>query len=268
MSTPDRSAWDRYVEQFHENRPGITETVLGTARARGSTPYEWLAAAVDGAGGTLLDLACGSAPLAPLIGTDRWIGLDRSESELRTAHRRHPDGALVRADAGHLPLRDRSVESVACSLALMTLPSLEPVVDELARVMRTGGSLALLLPTGAPVSLRDRVRYARLSLTFRARPDQFPNPVATRDTARLLAAGGYTVTSDERLRFACRIDDEAGADALVDSFYLPDVTPERLVAARLLVRRWLGTDIGIPLRRVVATSNGVVATSSRRDDPG
>jgi SAM-dependent methyltransferase len=261
VSPPERSTWDRYVEQFHDNRPGITETVLGAGRARGSTPYEWLAAAVDDPGGTLLDLACGSAPLAPLVGADRWIGLDRSDAELRTAQHRHPDGTLVRADASRLPLRDRSVESVACSLALMALPSLELVVDELARVTRVGGRLALLLPTGAPLSLRDRGRYARLSLTLRARPDQFPNPVAMRDTARLLAAGGYTVTRDERIRFAYRITDEAGADALVDSFYLPGVTPERLLAARLVVRRWRGTDIGIPLRRIVATG-------SRLDDSG
>ncbi|MGZ8765673.1 MAG: class I SAM-dependent methyltransferase [Acidimicrobiia bacterium] len=253
MTVPDRRSWDRYIDGFHTRRPGITETVLGACRADGLTPYRWLATSVGGTDATLLDLACGSAPLAPILGP-RSLGIDRSESELRLARARHPDQSLVRADASHLPLPDRSIDAVLCSLALMVLAPLEAVIDELARVSRSGGTLAVLLPSTSPLSARDRSRYARLAFALRARPAQFPNPAAMHDLHRLLEAGGYRVGRDDQVRFAYAIADDAAADALVDSFYLPNVTDERLAAGRRTARRWTGTDLGIPLRRVSATS--------------
>ncbi len=247
------AGWGHYIDDFHATRPGITETVLGECRADGANPYQWLAGGLRPGPGTVLDVACGSGPLAPLLSANSWIGLDRSEAELRTALRLHAGVALVRATADALPLPDRSVDSVVCSLALMVLTPLEPAIDELARVTRSGGTLAVLLPARRPLSLRDQSRYARLFLALRTQPAQFPNPDAMRDSHRLLAGGGFEVQSDEQIRFAYPIANTGTADALVDSFYLPDIGSRRIEAARRSVRRWTGSDLGIPLRRIVAT---------------
>jgi ubiquinone/menaquinone biosynthesis C-methylase UbiE len=162
---------------------------------------------------------------------------------------------LVRGDASRLPLADRSVDCVACSLALMVLTPLERAADEVARVTRPGGTLALLLPASRPVSTLDRVRYARLAVALRCRPVRFPHPAALRDLHRILEARGYRVASDEQLRFSYPVVDEAAADAIVTSFYLPGIPEPRRTVARGIARRWIGTDLGVPLRRVSAVDD-------------
>lgn len=253
MTPPDRSPWDGYVDHFHAHHPGITETVLGACRSRGDTPYRWLADAVSGSGPVRLDLACGSAPLTPFMIGGQAIGVDRSEAELQVASERHPGSIFVRGDASRLPFPERSIDCVASSFALMVLTPLEQVVDELARVTRPGGNLAVLLPTTRPLSMQDRMRYASLTVVLRSSPARFPNPAAGRDLGRVLEARGYRVDRDERVRFSYPVIDEAAAGALVESFYLPDVSDRRREAARRTVRRWIGSDLGIPLRRVLAT---------------
>jgi len=255
VTPPDRSPWDGYVDRFHTHHPGITETVLGACRSDGETPYLWLADAVSGSGPVRLDLACGSAPLTPFVTGRQAIGVDRSEAELRVASERHPGSTFVRGDASRLPFPGRSIDCVACSFALMVLTPLEGVADELARVTRPGGILAVLLPTTRPLSMRDRMRYAGLTVVLRSSPARFPNPTAERDLVRVLEARGYRVDRDERIRFAYPVVDAAAADALVESFYLPDVAERRRAAARRTVRRWIGSDLGIPLRRVLATAD-------------
>lgn len=61
----DPEDWDGYLAAFHADRAGITETIFTAATDDGgATPYAWLRdAAPRDDGGTVLDLACGSAPL-------------------------------------------------------------------------------------------------------------------------------------------------------------------------------------------------------------
>ncbi len=250
---PDQTAWNGYVESFHAHAPGITETVLAPCRADGATPYEWLAESVDPSASTVLDLACGSAPLAQVIGTGRIIGIDRSEAELAVARAHHP-APLVRGDAARLPFPARSVDTVTCSFALMVATPLDEIADEIARVTRRGGGLSVLLPARGPLSMRDRIRYASLAVRLGSRPARFPNPTAGHDLVRVLAERGYRVDHDESVRFAYPIVDEAAADAFVASCYLPDIPDRRRDAGRQSARRWIGSDLGLPLRRVSATA--------------
>ncbi len=47
VPTPRARDWDRYVAEYHDARPGITEDVLADARDdRGRSPYDWLVEAV------------------------------------------------------------------------------------------------------------------------------------------------------------------------------------------------------------------------------
>jgi SAM-dependent methyltransferase len=111
------------------------------------------------AGIRLLDLGCATGRHSRLL-AERGvapIGLDVAAAFLAVARGAAPDVAFVRGDARRLPLADASVD-VAISLcqggfgltggpaAADVVPGVEPdlvVLDELRRVLRPGGRLAL-----------------------------------------------------------------------------------------------------------------------------
>ncbi|NUR05351.1 MAG: class I SAM-dependent methyltransferase, partial [Streptomyces sp.] len=80
-------SWPGYLAAFHQQRPGVTEAVLSHAHHEGRTPYQWLLEAVP-AHGSVLDLACGSAPLWPALRGRRCLGVDASAAELALARSR------------------------------------------------------------------------------------------------------------------------------------------------------------------------------------
>jgi SAM-dependent methyltransferase len=241
------AAWGPYLAAFHAERPGITEAVLG--RAAGD-PYGWVLEAVPDTG-RVVDVACGSGPLASRTG-GRWVGVDRAAEEVALARWRTP--AVARADATALPLADASAGAVVCSMALLLLEPLGAALAEVRRVLAPGGRLVVLLPATSPLTLRDRLRYGRLLLALGQRHLPFPGSELLDRPGPLLAAAGLRLRGDARRRFAYPVDDPAGADRFVRSLYLPDVAPERAAAATAVARRWVGAELGLPLRRLVAES--------------
>jgi len=140
--------------------------------------------------GIALDAACGtgrhSAYLASLGHT--VIGVDSSAAMLERAREKVPDGTFHAADLHDLPLPDDHVDVVVCALALMHVPEIEPVLAELVRVLRPGGSLVisdwriLIGDTGLPV--------------VKARPDGSPGYMPSwnrrrANTSRLPSASAY-----------------------------------------------------------------------------
>ena len=254
--TPHRdSTWASYLERFHAERPGITERILSRCRAHGLDPYEWCAQPMVGRQGPILDLACGSGPLADRV--EGWIGADTSAAELGAANdlRRMP---LVRASATRLPIRRSALDAAVSSMGLQIIDPVAEALAELARVLRPGGRAALLLPAGGPVPWRHALTYGRLQFALRQRI-QYPNDDILRPEAlhRASAAVGLHVTSDERLAFTLPLDTVAHADELLASLYLPDVDPHRLAAGRRVLDRRIGGALTIPLRRVVLDRTGV-----------
>jgi SAM-dependent methyltransferase len=98
--------------------------------------------------GTLLDVGCGSRPFAPLfVGfAERYLGLDLPDSPEFSVGR--PD---VFGDAGRLPVRSGSVDTVV-SLSMFDLVH-EParVLAEMRRVLAPGGVLIVEFVQTAPV---------------------------------------------------------------------------------------------------------------------
>jgi demethylmenaquinone methyltransferase/2-methoxy-6-polyprenyl-1,4-benzoquinol methylase len=94
-------------------------------------------------GSTVLDLACGTGDLCRGLAESglRPIGMDLSFGMLAAAR---TDAPLVHADALRLPVPDGSVDGVTCGFALRNFRELPPFFDELARVVRPGGRIALL----------------------------------------------------------------------------------------------------------------------------
>jgi demethylmenaquinone methyltransferase/2-methoxy-6-polyprenyl-1,4-benzoquinol methylase len=94
-------------------------------------------------GSVVLDLACGTGDLCRGLADAglRPIGMDLSFGMLAAAR---TDAPLVHADALRLPVPDGSVDGVTCGFALRNFRELPPFFDELARVVRSGGRIALL----------------------------------------------------------------------------------------------------------------------------
>lgn len=116
-------------------------------RTRGGEPRAAAAAGaieelLPGAGGTVVDVACGTGIVtARLGGSGRTVvGIDRTEGMLLKCAKRLP-GGVVRGDATGLPLRSASVDAVVLIWLLHLLPDAAPVIAEAARVLRPGGVL-------------------------------------------------------------------------------------------------------------------------------
>jgi SAM-dependent methyltransferase len=242
--------WPRYLSDFHRRRPGITEDVLAASASPViGDPYDWVAAAVSA--GPVLDLACGSGPMWGRAPAARpWVGVDRSASELARGRGRGVDG-VIRADATHLPFPEGTFATVVCSMALMILQPLESALAELTRVLMPGGVVVLLLPGRRPLGPRDLRRYARIMVAVRRSHLTYPNGRALRRLADRVGAHGLEIVVDGRRRFAFPLTDLPATRRFVDSLYLPGVPPDRIRAAKTLAAPWEGSDIGIPLRRVV-----------------
>lgn len=91
----------------------------------------------------VLDLACGTGDLCRTLADagHRPVGVDFSVGMLRAAH---TDAPLLRADALRLPFADATFDGITCGFALRNFAALEPVLAECARVLRSGGRVALL----------------------------------------------------------------------------------------------------------------------------
>jgi SAM-dependent methyltransferase len=252
--------WMSYLDRFHEHRPGNTEDVLSEARGvDGTNPYAWLlAVAPRDPGVVALDLACGSGPLQTTAAHLRWVGVDRSPGELARAAKA-TSRVLVRGDGQGQPFRGATFDLVACSMALMLFDPLDAVVAEIHRVLRDDGTLLLLLPGSHPLSTRDRLRYVRLLATLRELRPAYPNSVHLGRLHARLERAGFAVVSDERRCFRYPLRDEHHARRLAESLYVPGRSPERVEAAARAAESWVGSTIGVPLRRVVCTK---VATTS------
>jgi len=94
-------------------------------------------------GSTVLDLACGTGDLCRELSRRGLspVGVDFSAGMLAAARTTSP---LVRADVLRLPVRDATADGVTCGFALRNLVALDAFADELARVVRPGGRIALL----------------------------------------------------------------------------------------------------------------------------
>ncbi len=90
-------------------------------------------------GRVVLDLGCGTGRyglLAQARGAAQVIAVDNSAAMLQAAR---IDGR-IQASSEAMPLRGASVDVILCGLALGHLPQLEPSMNEISRVLRSGGT--------------------------------------------------------------------------------------------------------------------------------
>src|SRR3954454_1069953 len=104
-----------------------------------------------GPGDAVLDVACGpgnfTRSFARAAGEDGVVvGLDASATMLERAVREGVPGnvAYVRGDATRLPFADETFDAVCCFAALYLIADPLRAIDEIARVLKPGGRVAIL----------------------------------------------------------------------------------------------------------------------------
>lgn len=238
------------VARLHAERPAVTEDLLRSARdAAGRNPYGWLAEALA-ATGRVLDLGCGTAPLAEEVGLRRYVGVDRSAAELAEARRRRP-GVDVRLGEAGDPPPVGTVASVAVSMALMLI-GLEPVVAVAARLLPAGAVVVATVPTRDADLVAGTTYGSLLGLLGQAGRD-YPDPLDAAGLTSRAAAGGFRLVEDLPGSFTRQVRDGADAAFVVDSCYAEPPRAARDAALRL-VHSAGGLDY--PIRRLVFARAG------------
>ena len=96
------------------------------------------------AGAFVLDVGCGRGDSVDAFRAAdpsvRWVGIDLADS-VEAAERTRSDIEFVVFDGEHVPFGDATVDVVFCKRVLEHVERLEPLLAEMARVVRPGGAL-------------------------------------------------------------------------------------------------------------------------------
>lgn len=120
-----------------------------------------------GQGDIVVDLACGTGDLCSLASQAgaTVLGLDFSRNMLVRAAEKQTPAVLVEGDANAIPVRNASLTVVVSGFALRNFVSIEGALSEIARVLASGGRLALLevdAPTNPFLRLGHSIYFGRL----------------------------------------------------------------------------------------------------------
>ena len=108
----------------------------------------WRKRAVQGLHGKVLDVACGTGDMVvELLKRGCTVtGVDLSDEMLAIARRKTADWkpAYHKADAEHLPFADNAFDAVTCVFGVRNFVHLEQGLQEMLRVLKPGGTMAIL----------------------------------------------------------------------------------------------------------------------------
>jgi len=123
-------------------------------------------------GDLVVDVACGpgnfTRPFAEAVApTGLAVGIDYSEAMLARARsgNRHARAAYLRGDGHHLPFPDGSVDAINCYAALYLIPDPWGVFDEMLRVLKPGGRIAIMTSVASTHPLVRPAQARALGLT-------------------------------------------------------------------------------------------------------
>ncbi|MCZ6917502.1 MAG: ubiquinone/menaquinone biosynthesis methyltransferase [Gemmatimonadetes bacterium] len=135
-------SYDRFTRVFSYGMDAAWKRELLAELAAGIAPDAWV-----------LDLACGTGDITlgagQLVPAGRTVGLDISSGMLEVAKARARTESVsgtsfCRGDMMHLGLPDASVDAVTVSYGIRNAPDYGGALDEITRVLKTGGLLLTL----------------------------------------------------------------------------------------------------------------------------
>jgi SAM-dependent methyltransferase len=143
-----QAAWASPIGSFvYDNAQALTRRFI----AAWQLPIDWLDIPE---GGVALDVGAGpgsiTTSLAHAAGPEGLaLGVDISEPMLARAVRAAagPQVGFLRADAQRLPFRDETVDAAVSIAVLQLIPDPAAALSEIARVLKPGGRLAVMVPT-------------------------------------------------------------------------------------------------------------------------
>ena len=156
-----------------------------------------LDAGAVGAGGRVLDVACGPGFLAGAAAERgaRVVGVDFSHAQVAVAGQQYPQLRFEVADAGALPFADASFDAVLSSFGMLHFPDPGSAAAEAFRVLVPGGRFAFTVwaPPEQAVAMGALLRAVRAHGTLEtgipAGPDFFALSEPSRSRELLRAAG-------------------------------------------------------------------------------
>lgn len=146
--------------------------------------------------GRVLDVGCGTGNLLrhvgqDALGMDEYVGVDLSPGMLRVARAKAAASSLraewITADAGKLPLRDASFDTVVTASALHYWDDLDAGLAEIRRVLRPDGHLLLA------DWMRDPLPMRLLNWWMRARGVEYTRMYSRAELMDALARAGFFV---------------------------------------------------------------------------
>ncbi len=177
--------------------------------------------------GTVLDVGCG-----PAVYTDRLaalgcttVGLDLSSRMVDLARAQgHPNSTFLVGSAERIPFPASSFDGVLCVGVLEYLDQLAPAIDEMARVLKPGGTAVVTVPNGSSwlnrldSGLREILRFShdRLGMKFVGRwmrADYQPRYWTPQTVESALERAGFSVEQERfhlfRITFLNRLSPRA-----------------------------------------------------------
>lgn len=221
-------------------------------------------------GKRILDLCCGTgraAGAASALGADAE-GIDVSAAMVKEAQVACPAASFATGDAEEIPKTDAVFDAVICSFGVMHVGSPETMFNEIARVLKLGGRVALSHWIGPPESPLFRIVFGtiqRLANMSVVPPSPSPFALYSDDAMReALEAAGFGEFSSARVplvfkapkgQFAKHFRLFAARAAVILDKQREDVLKEIYTSWETQLEDWLdGGEYQVPMPAIVATA--------------
>jgi len=207
---------------YHEQNPGVTEQTLGALTTRdGKTGYDLLVDRLPPDARSVVDLGCGNGPLLRRLlarPLERVIGIDLCAKDLDLARADDPRLTLRKTAGQSFDLRD--VDAVLSHHAFYLMEPIEPVIANVARALRPGGTFAFVTSSPRAATFEP---WASMMKAFAA--------ITKREHPTFTGWGDRRVWSEDGLH---ALLDEHFRDLRIDDFVLVAREPSETLADRLL----------------------------------